>query len=297
MSIERGPSPAQRALPDRSRLEAVILPAGCGIILKKGTWHDFPVSCGPPITAFILNTKNVVAALASMPQAAPMDHGDCFKIRLSDHFENAKLKFRDPRPVAQRLGLFPPGTPVAAAIMGPEGYGAGMRREEVPAGWARGVAAAAAAPRVVVVPVVNVEVFVSGAGGPGVQPHLSSVPEVANSGWRDYGNRSGLRRLVRLFEELGLPATAVVNSEAAARPEIAAALRESGWELGAHGLNNSTGNAGLSREEEAAAVAKCVGDLAASFGSAPTTWLTPQGPNSMEKNFYGKFWLEKLLEF
>ena len=87
--------------------------------------------------------------------------------------------------------------------MGPEGYGAGMHRQEVPVGWAQCVAAEV--PRVVVVPVINVEVFVPGAGGPGVQPHLNSVPEVANSGWRDYGNRSGLRRLVQLFEELRDP--------------------------------------------------------------------------------------------
>ena len=57
------------------------------IIAQKGTWHDFPVSCGMPVTAFVLNTKEVVAALAAMPRAAPMDHGDCFKLRLSDHFK------------------------------------------------------------------------------------------------------------------------------------------------------------------------------------------------------------------
>ena len=91
----------------------------------------------------------------------------------------------------------------SAKTMGPEGYGAGMHRQEVPAGWAQGVAAEV--PRVVVVPVINVEVFLPGAGGPGVQPHLNSVPEVANSGWRNYGNRSGLRRLVQLFEELRYP--------------------------------------------------------------------------------------------
>ena len=72
-------------------------------------------------------------------------------------FKDAKLKFRDPRPVAQRLGLFPPGTPVAVPLMAPEGYGAGMRREEVPVRWAeQGITAQP--PRVIVVPVVNVEV-------------------------------------------------------------------------------------------------------------------------------------------
>ena len=37
-------SPAQRALPDRSRVEALIVPAGCGIMLKvvpcPGRRHD-----------------------------------------------------------------------------------------------------------------------------------------------------------------------------------------------------------------------------------------------------------------
>ena len=96
-----------RALPDLSRLEALILPPGCGIIIKKGTWHDFPVSCGPPITVFIINTKEVVTALATMPQAAPMKHGDIFKLRMSDHFKDVKIKFLDPRPIVQRLGLLP----------------------------------------------------------------------------------------------------------------------------------------------------------------------------------------------
>eukprot|EP00913_Durusdinium_trenchii_P007616 g7155.t1 len=58
-----------RALPDPKRTKAYIIPAGMGLILKKGTWHDFPVSCGPPVSAFILNTEEVVEALASMPQA------------------------------------------------------------------------------------------------------------------------------------------------------------------------------------------------------------------------------------
>ncbi|CAJ1416769.1 unnamed protein product, partial [Effrenium voratum] len=75
-----------RSLPDPKRTKAYIIPAGMGLILKKGTWHDFPVSCGPPVSAFILNTEEVVAALASMPQAGPMNHGDCYKLRLSEHW-------------------------------------------------------------------------------------------------------------------------------------------------------------------------------------------------------------------
>ena len=159
-------------------------------------------------------------------------------------------------------------TPFGEHEMGAEGYGAGMTRLEVKPGWAGGK-------KVFVVPVVNVEVFVPGSGGPSIQPHLQSIPEVANRGWRDYGNRRGLQRLCAMFKELGIPATAVVNSEAAKLEHVAKALKESGWELGAHGLNNSSGAAKLSRTEEEAYFKQTLDDLQQSLGTRPRTWLTP----------------------
>mmetsp|Transcript_47353 Transcript_47353/g.124977 ORF Transcript_47353/g.124977 Transcript_47353/m.124977 type:complete len:505 (+) Transcript_47353:85-1599(+) len=255
-----------RALPDPSRLKAFIIPSGMGIIIKKGTWHDFPVSCGPPVSAFVLNTEEVVAALASMKEPNPMNHGDCYKLRLSEHWDFA-FRFRDPRPFVHQHGLV--RQPVAQRLMGPEGYGEGMTRSEVPTSWAAGT-------KVFVVPVVNVEVFAPGAGGPGIQPHLQSRPELANSGWRDYGNRRGLERLSAMLKALGVKATAVVNSEAAQVEGVAKILRASGWELGAHGSNNSSGYASLSRAEEEAAFAKVLKDLEGSTGERPVTWLTPQ---------------------
>mmetsp|Transcript_44815 Transcript_44815/g.129632 ORF Transcript_44815/g.129632 Transcript_44815/m.129632 type:complete len:510 (-) Transcript_44815:147-1676(-) len=253
-----------RAQPDPSRIKAFIVPAGCGIILRKGTWHDFPVSCGPPVSCFILNTEEVVEALASMGTAAPMNHGDCFKLRLSDHWDFT-LKFKDPRPFVRQHALthIPPPIPQSASE-----YGAGMSRQEVKGGWGSGS-------HVFVVPVVNVEVFAPGCGGPAIQPHLQSVPEVANKGWRDYGNRRGLQRLSEMFKSLGVPATAVINSDAAKLDYVAKVLKESGWELGAHGINNSSGNAKMSREEEEAVFKKCLDELEASLGTRPVTWLTP----------------------
>merc|ERR1719343_1171301 len=107
--------------------------------------------------------------------------------------------------------------------MGSQGYGADMERQEVRAGWGGRT-------KVFVVPVVNVEVFALGCGGPGIQPHLQSVPEVANKGWRDYGNRRGLQRLSDMFKALEIPATAVINSEAAQLENVAKALKGSNWE-------------------------------------------------------------------
>jgi len=93
-----------RNKPDPDRIEVLIIPPGMGLILKKGTWHDFPVSCGPPVSAFIINSEEVVEALASMKEPAPMNHGDCFKLRLSEHFP-VTFKFRDPRPYVKAMGL------------------------------------------------------------------------------------------------------------------------------------------------------------------------------------------------
>ena len=56
----------EKASPDWSRTKGYIIPAGCGIIIKKGTWHEFPMSVGPKLTVFVINTKEVIDALTSM---------------------------------------------------------------------------------------------------------------------------------------------------------------------------------------------------------------------------------------
>lgn len=95
----------ERRLPDLNRMKGYIIPPGCGIIIKKGTWHDFPVSVGPEVTVFIINTKEVVDALTSMKEPGPMDFGDCYKIRMADKFPDRTLRFPDPRPFVECHGL------------------------------------------------------------------------------------------------------------------------------------------------------------------------------------------------
>ncbi|UJR13127.1 hypothetical protein I4U23_000151 [Adineta vaga] len=73
----------QRALPDLNNVKAFIVPAGCGLILHKGTWHDFPVSIGNSITVLTFNSAEVVEALAAMPAPGEMlGQGDVYKINL-----------------------------------------------------------------------------------------------------------------------------------------------------------------------------------------------------------------------
>jgi hypothetical protein len=54
---------------------------GCGLIIKKGTWHDFPVSLGNSVTVLTFNSAEVVEALAAMREPGEMlGQGDVFKI-------------------------------------------------------------------------------------------------------------------------------------------------------------------------------------------------------------------------
>lgn len=129
---------------------------------------------------------------------------------------------------------------------------------------------------VAVWPVLNVESFLPGSGGPAIQPHLAAAPEIANSGWRDYGNTAGVARLARLFADLGLPASAAVNGDILTRaPRSMATVIDVGWEVIGHGASNSTGHAGMCEDEERAAIVGTLDALTRATGARPRGWLTP----------------------
>lgn len=77
------PSPSGEDLPDLSAVRCFVFPAGHGIMLHKGTWHDFPLSVGKPVTCLTANSEEVVEALATMKTPSEMNHGDVFKIDIA----------------------------------------------------------------------------------------------------------------------------------------------------------------------------------------------------------------------
>ncbi|MBD2294605.1 polysaccharide deacetylase family protein [Anabaena sphaerica FACHB-251] len=130
--------------------------------------------------------------------------------------------------------------------------------------------------RVAVWVVMNVENFTFGKLGTAIQPHLNSHPEIANYGWRDYGNRVGIWRLFELFAELEIPVTAAVNGEICTLyPEIITAINDYGWEVMAHGINNSTGHSGMDKNQENEIINQTLNLLKQSTGKLPKGWLTP----------------------
>jgi hypothetical protein len=182
--------------------------------------------------------------------------------------------------------------------------------------------------RVVIVPIVNVEVYTNLCSAPAIQPHLRPRPptasinskssthdcnciDLANGGWRHYGNARGLRRLKWLFEErLGSQIgrrgawTAVVNCQAVRGEKevrdvlfgLSSTNVTTSFELACHGWDNSTPNTvdGQTLENEATYIRRCLLDLEVQrsayyseqqqhdgFSSSSTlhpkvdTWLTP----------------------
>jgi len=123
---------------------------------------------------------------------------------------------------------------------------------------------------------LNLETFSFGEGlGARLAPALGE-PDVLNYSWRDYGNRVGAWRLRDAFDELGLPASVLVNSwlydEA---PELIAAFRNRGDEIVAHGRNNSERQGAMSEQQEAAVIAEVTARISTEEGRPPTGWLGP----------------------
>lgn len=71
---------AGRSVPDLPDVRCFVFPPGHGVMLHKGTWHDFPLAVKDPVTCLTMNSPEVVVALASMKESAEMDAGDVYKI-------------------------------------------------------------------------------------------------------------------------------------------------------------------------------------------------------------------------
>jgi len=102
------------------------------------------------------------------------------------------------------------------------------------------------------------------------------VPDPLNYGWRDYGPRVGVWRLMELLDRYGIRASAIVNADVFANyPQIVAAGRERGWAWVGHGQNNSRWHAGMEREEERGLLTEIVSAFISATGARPRGWLGP----------------------
>lgn len=133
---------------------------------------------------------------------------------------------------------------------------------------------------------VAVEHFAFGAGVGEDFAVLGAPQSQRNYGWREYGSRVGLWRVLEMLDALGVPVTLLVNGLVpAAQPDLAERLRARGDEVVGHGRTSSESTAGLWAADESAAIAQSTHALEGFFGRRPSGWASPgmeQGPRTLE---------------
>ena len=123
---------------------------------------------------------------------------------------------------------------------------------------------------------LNLEHFAFGEGLGAELVPAGPQPDVLNFAWRDYGNRVGAWRLLALLDELGLPATVLLNSAMYGyAPSLVAAHRARGDEIAGHGRTNSERQSVLPEAEERALIAESTAAILRHEGKAPRGWLSP----------------------
>ncbi|QIE57925.1 allantoinase PuuE [Pikeienuella piscinae] len=103
--------------------------------------------------------------------------------------------------------------------------------------------------------------------------------DLAGEGMFAYGSRVGFWRLMRLFQERGLPLTVFGCALAIERnPKAAAAIASSGFDVCCHGWR-WVPHYHLSEEEEREHIRKAIASLQQTIGERPLGWYCRYGPS------------------
>jgi peptidoglycan/xylan/chitin deacetylase (PgdA/CDA1 family) len=117
--------------------------------------------------------------------------------------------------------------------------------------------------------------------GPVFRPDLAARnPDLVNEAFRQYSIDWGIARVGRLFRELDVPLTVVLNAEfPAANPSVWKEFRalQPNAPIVAHGMNNSNRGLPLGRglTAQRAYIRKTLDIIAAATGVMPTGWSSP----------------------
>jgi allantoinase len=123
---------------------------------------------------------------------------------------------------------------------------------------------------------LNIESFVPGERGAGLAPPFALPMDPMNQGWRDYGTRVGVWRMMELLDAHDLRASVLLNSDVCrAFPQIIEAGVTRNWAWLGHGVTNSRNWVNMEPAEEGRLLDSIVADLASATGTPPRGWLGP----------------------
>jgi peptidoglycan/xylan/chitin deacetylase (PgdA/CDA1 family) len=117
--------------------------------------------------------------------------------------------------------------------------------------------------------------------GPVLRPDLANRnPDLVDEAFRQYGIDRGIPRVGRVFKELNVPLTIVLNSEfPATHPSVWKEFRTSAPDapIVAHGMNNTSRMLPLGRgiAEQKTYIRKTLDQIADATGVRPTSWSSP----------------------
>lgn len=123
---------------------------------------------------------------------------------------------------------------------------------------------------------LNIEAFEFGRNPGNDFTSMPAAPFHRGYAYRDYGNRVGLWRIQRLFEEFEIPLAVIVNASVYdACPEVLEPFRARGDEIIGHGRTNSERQIDMTAEDESAMLQQVVARITAEEGTPPRGWLGP----------------------
>jgi peptidoglycan/xylan/chitin deacetylase (PgdA/CDA1 family) len=134
--------------------------------------------------------------------------------------------------------------------------------------------------RIAVMATVMYEAWPEGKGPP-YGPMASALREgtldLQSVSWANYGGRTGIWRLLRLFKAFDIRATICANAHALERfPESAAALTREGHEVAGHSYTQDLFLPYLNAEDELALIRRCTRIIEAHCGTRPVGWASPR---------------------
>jgi allantoinase len=102
------------------------------------------------------------------------------------------------------------------------------------------------------------------------------APDPLNYGWRDYGVRVGIWRMIDAMDKYGMRASVLLNTDVCKHyPQIIEAGRKRNWAWLAHGKNNSTFQVGMNVDDERKYLREVVDTITSATGRPVRGWLGP----------------------
>ncbi|MCY4088300.1 MAG: polysaccharide deacetylase family protein [Actinomycetia bacterium] len=106
-------------------------------------------------------------------------------------------------------------------------------------------------------------------------------PDTLAYGYRDYGNRVGVWRVMDVLDRYGIRASISLNVALCDHhPEITEASLERGWEFYCHGIYNTRYLFEMPEAEERAVIEDCIETVVRETGRRPAGWLSPALTNT-----------------